>query len=285
MTSPRRGGRGGRPRLTIALLVVTSVVVLTLDFRDVEVVRDARHAVGSALSPLQGAADTVGRPFSTAWNGVTNYGDLEDENERLAQRVEELEGRVAKEPDAVAQLDELLAQVDIDFVGDIPTSEARVVRQPGSAFSHVVVIDKGTSDGIRVDQPVVTGAGLVGRVVDADGGRASVQLVSDPDFRVGVRLLTSRRVGVAEGRGTGQPLVVSTGIEPDEDDAAVPPLELVFTSGSEDGRSPFPSGIPVGQVSSTREANGGLNLDVLVEPLAQVNDLQFVSVLLRTPAS
>lgn len=281
MTSPRRSGRS---RLTIVLLVLTSVTVLTLDFRDVGFVRDARHAVGAALGPVQGAADFVATPFQNAWHGVTGYDDLSAENEALRARVDELEGAVARNADAAVQLEELLDQVDIPWIGDLGTATARVVQQPASSFSHIVGIDKGADAGIRVGMPVVTGAGLVGRVVDVSSDRSSVQLVTDPEFRVGVRLVTSQRFGTASGQGTGRDLRIDTGIEPGEADADLPSRELVNTSGIDD-RSSFPAFIPVGRVTRTREANGGLTLEVFAEPVADLDELSFVNVLLTTPVN
>lgn len=281
MTSPRRSGRS---RLTILLLVLTSVTVLTLDFRDVGVVRDARHAVGAALSPLQGAADFVATPFQNTWNGITDYDDLSAENEALQARVDELEGEIARNADAAVQLEELLDQVDIPWIGDLSTATARVVQQPASSFSHVVGIDKGAEAGIRVGMPVVTGAGLVGRVVDVASDRSSVQLLTDPEFQVGVRLVTSQRFGTASGQGTGRELAIDTGIEPGEGDAHLPEREIVTTSGI-DSRSSFPAFIPVGRVTRTRQANGGLTLEVFAQPIADLDELSFVNVLLTTPVN
>ena len=286
MTGPRRSGRS---RLTIFLLVLTSITVLTLDFRGVGFLGDARRAVGSALSPLQGAADFVASPFQNTWNGVTGYDDLEAENEALRIQVEQLEGEAARNADVAAQYDELVSQVDIPWVGALSTATARVVQQPASSFSHVIGIDKGTGAGIRVGMPVVVGdgdslGGLVGQVVEVGEGQASVQLVTDPDFRVGVRLVTSQRFGTASGQGAGRDLRIDTGIEPGEPDADLPSLEILTTSGIDD-RSSFPASIPVGKVTRTRPANGGLTLEVFAEPLADLDQLSFVSVVLTTPVS
>ena len=278
MTTPRRG----RSRFTILLLVLFSITVLTLDFRDVGIVRDARHAVGSVLSPLQGAAGWVATPFQNTWNGVTRYDDLADENRALQAQVDELEGRIAQNEDVAVQYQQLLEQVDIPWVGSLSTATARVIQQPASAFSHVVVIDKGSSVGIRNGMPVVTGAGLVGQVVDVSADRASVQLITDPEFRVGVRLATSQRFGTAKGQGASRDLRIDTGIEPAEDDADLPDDEIITTSGIDD-RSSFPASIPVGRVTRTAEANGGLTLEVFAEPLADLDELSFVNVLLTTP--
>lgn len=277
MTDPRRG----RPRFTIVVLVLFSITVLTLDFRDVGVVQDARHAAGSALSPLQGAADFVATPFQNTWNGVTNYDDLADENRALQARVDELEGQAAQNEGIAEQYDALLEQVDIPWVNDLSTETARVVQQPASSFSHVVVIDKGSSVGIVKGMPVVTGAGLVGQVVDVSSNRSSVQLITDPEFRVGVRLVTSQRLGTSTGQGAARDLRIDTEIEPGEDDADLPEDEILTTAG--DDRSSFPDLIPVGQVTRTRPTNGGLTLEVFAEPLADLDELSFVNVLLYTP--
>ena len=74
---------GGRSRLTIALLVLSSLTLLTLDFRDAAIVQSARRGAATVFSPLRGAAETVSAPFTTAWRGVADYGDLEDENDEL----------------------------------------------------------------------------------------------------------------------------------------------------------------------------------------------------------
>jgi rod shape-determining protein MreC len=284
MTGPRRGGRS---RLTILLLVLTSVTVLTLDFRGVGFFGDARRAVGSALSPLQGAADFVASPFQDTWNGITRYDEVASENERLRTALAELEGEVSRNADLAVQYDELVNQVDIPWVGSLSTATARVVQRPASSFSHVIGIDKGSRAGIREGMPVVVGSGtslggLVGRVVDVGEHRASVQLLTDPDFRVGVRFVTSQRFGTASGQGAGRALLIDTGIEPGEPDAALPALEIVTTSGI-DERSSFPASIPVGKVTRTREANGGLTLEVFAQPLADLGELSFVSVVLTTP--
>ena len=279
MTSPRRHGRS---RFTIILLVLFSITVLTLDFRDVGFVQDARHAAGSALSPLQGVAEHVATPFQNTWNGITGYDELAAENEVLRARVDELEGAAAQDEDASAQLEELLDQVDIPWVGSLSTATARVIQQPPSAFSHAVVIDKGSSAGIKDGMPVVTGAGLVGRIVDVSSNRSSVQLITDPEFRVGVRLVTSQRLGTAKGQGSSRALRVDTGIEPSEDDADLPDEEILTTSGI-DERSAFPASIPVAEVVRTSEANGGLTLEIFAEPLADLDQLSFVNVLLTTP--
>lgn len=269
---------GGRSRLTIALLVLTSLTLITLDFRDAAVVASARRAAATAFSPLRGAAETVSEPFTNAWHGITGYGDLQDENDELRRRLAELEGRPVVAEDAAQQLAELLAQEDLEWVGAIPTTAARVVSGNPSNFSHTLDINKGSDDGIQAGMPVVNGAGLVGRVVQVTGSRSTVQLITDPDIRVGVRLVPSDVTGTARGQGRGKALVVDSNLEADTDEVPEPGTS-VTTSGLE--VSAFPGSIPIGTVTEVREAGGGLTLEMLVEPMADTGKLAFVTVLLR----
>ena len=272
---------GGRSRLTIALLVLTSLALLTLDFRDAGVVQSARRTAGTIFSPLRGVAETVSDPFSNAWNGVTDYGDVKSENEDLRAQIEDLQGDEVLEDDASAQLKELLEQEDLEWVGSIDTTTARVLSSDPSNFSHTVDISKGTDDGLKVGMPVVNGAGLVGRIVQVTPGRSTVQLITDPEFLVGVRLLGSDlATGTARGLGKGEDLMVDTNLEPDIDDAPKPGTALT-TSGAQ--LSTFPDSIPVGKVRTVREAGGGLTLELVVRPMADTERMQFVKVLLWEP--
>ncbi len=267
--------RTGRSRLTLALLVLTSLAVLTIDFRDTGLVEGARRAAATVFSPFRGVARTVSSPFSNAWNGVTDYGDLESENDELRRRIEEIEGASIANEQAAQELEALKAQLGLPWVGGIQSVVADVIAGPPSNFAHTVEIDKGTDDGVQKGMPVITGLGLAGRVVQATGGSATVQLITDPDFAVGVRNVELGVSGTARGQGEDADLVIDTGLRADEE---VPADTLMATGGS--GSSPFPPSIPVGTVRRTESASGGLTLNLILEPLVDTEKLSYVTVLL-----
>lgn len=271
MAGPQRRPR----RRTIAVLVLLSITVLTLDFRGVGVIDGARELSGTVFEPLRSGADWAATPLQNMWHGVTDYGDVRGENERLRARIEELEGQQVIDEVAATQYPELLELVDIPWVGSINTAAAQVISEPVSNFSYVIDIDKGSDAGIKVGMPVVTGAGLVGRISLVASNRSQVQLITDPEFRVGVRIVATQELGTARGRGIGETLRVETGIYPD--DAPEEGVKLT-TSGLD--RSVFPPSIPIGEVVSIRDAKGGLVLDLFAEPFADLDRLNFVNVLL-----
>jgi rod shape-determining protein MreC len=263
---------GTRSRL--AILLAASITLLTFGVRDVPVIRDAREAVGNVIDPVVGVVQAIVRPFGNAWKGLTDYGSLEDENADLRDRVAELESERVRSADAEERFAELSRAVDLPFAGDLPTVTAQVSSGPRSNFAHSVEIDKGSDDGIAVNMPVASGGGLVGRVSRASGSSATVELLSDPEFRVGVRLAESGELGTARGQGRGESLAVDTGIDPATE---VGEGAGLVTSGVD--RSAFPAGIPVGEVTETREASGGLALELVADPIVDLDDLSYVTVL------
>lgn len=267
--------RATRPRFVLLLLVLTAITLLTLDERGTGsgVIDSVRSGARDAFAPVSRAADHVFEPVGNFFEGMIHYGDLKAENARLREQNEELRGKTLEAQDALRERKALLDQQDLDFVGDIPRVRARVVSTAASNFELTVEIDRGTNAGVAKGMPVVAGAGLVGRVVDTSRTRATVLLLTDSTFSVGVRLSTSGDVGVATGKGSRTPLRVDL-IDPA---TKVEKGEVVVTSGLQ--QSVFPPGIPVGKVLAARTPPGALQQEVTVTPVVDIRRLEFVTVL------
>jgi len=271
--------RGSPSRL--AVLVLAAVTILALGERDVTVVHDIRAGAATILGPFEDAVTRVSRPLRAAWNEVADESGVEalrQENDELRTRVEELEAEAIAGADASRRLDELTQTLDLDSAGSVEQVAAQVTSGPRSNLSHAVEINKGSDAGLAVGMPAVTSAGLVGRLSQVSGGRATVELLTNPEFRVGVRLSDSGELGTARGQGRDEPLVVDSSIEP-----GTPVAEGIGVVTSGVDRSAYPDGLPVARVLSTREGAGGLSLELVVEPLVDVNRLSYVNILLWEP--
>ena len=269
--------RGARPRFTLLLLVLTSVTLLTLDFRGAGALSGLKGVVREVLTPLQSLATAVTRPIGNIGQGVLHYGDLEAENAQLRAQLDEARGDKAQAEDSLRESRALLDLQDLDFAGDIPDVPARVISGTPSNFELSVVIDRGTDHGIAEEMPVVAGAGLVGRVSEVSRNRSVVRLLTDLTFSVGVRFSGTGEVGVATGKGRRDPmrvdLVAAT--------TAVGQEELVVTSGLQ--QSAFPAGVPVGRVVSAKSVAGEDEKRVTIRPLVDLRRLAFVKVLQWSP--
>jgi rod shape-determining protein MreC len=269
--------RNGRSRATLLFLVLTSITVITLDFRGDGggVIGSIRDVAADGLAPVRDAADAVLSPVGNAFSGITGYDDLKDQNAELRDRLAELQGQKTRGAEAEAEVRELLRLDRLDWVGDIPKVAARVVSAPVSNFEQTIELDRGRNAGIDVDMPVVTGDGLVGRVVEVSQKRSRVRLITDPGSSVGIRLSRSGETGVAEGEGPGR--TMSVGFI--EINADVKRRDLVVTSGLEGGSDLYPAAIPVGRVVRAQKVAGELQQRVELRPLADVEHLRFVKVL------
>lgn len=271
--------RSARPRFVLLLLVLTAVTLLTLDERagGFGVVDTVRDGARDAMAPMRDATDSAVRPVSSFLQGIVHYGRLEDTNARLREQLAERDAELASTADARRERQELLDLQQLEFAGDIPAVAARVVLASPSNLDLTVEIDRGRESGVSPGMPVVTGAGLVGRVVDVSRTRATVLLLSNPTSSVGVRMVSTGEVGVASGRGARSPLQVDN-VDPV---AKVGPGEPVVTSGLQ--QSLFPPGIPVGAVKAANAPPEGAQQDVTVEPTVDLRRLSFVKVLQWSP--
>jgi rod shape-determining protein MreC len=268
--------RTGRSRFTLVLLVLTSVTVLTLDFRGSSVIRELRGAATTVFSPFRSATDTVFGPVGDAWNGAFSYDQVRRENDQLRQQLADAQAAAAAGEQATKELEETRKQQGLPVISEIPNVSADVISVPATNFEHTIEISKGSDAGIREGMPVVAG-GLVGRVVQVTPGRSKVTLITDPDFAVAVRLASSGEAAVARGTGDGRPLRVDNlpiKVKVAQD-------EPVLTSGYD--RAIFPKDIPVGTVSKVEPDADQLEQALTIEPAADLGHLSVVQVLLWEP--
>jgi rod shape-determining protein MreC len=264
--------RSGRARYRLALLVLTAVTLLTLDFRGFGPLETAQTSMRDVLAPIRTATDKVVSPIGNTGHGIFDYGNVKDENDRLRAEIEALKGQQLQgqiDSDTLKQLQHELA---IPYIGDTKRVVARLTAGPAGNFERgTIEIDKGSSSGLKLNMAVVTSAGLAGKLVRVDGTRSIVQLITSPDFAVGVRI--ADEVTLARGTGAHNPVRANEGLSRDNK-AKVG--DSVVTSGGTS--SWFPPGMPVGTITSIDSSTG--NPVVTIALAADIENIDFVSVLL-----
>ncbi|MFN6121543.1 MAG: rod shape-determining protein MreC [Actinomycetes bacterium] len=179
----------GRRRV-IAVLVLTSILLVTLDLRGSAVIDRARSVFSLVLEPFDAAARTISRPVINAWRGVTQYDELVRENERLQEQVDSQRGAEIVARAAILEYQELLTLNRLLGSSSYPSATAQVQGASPGNFQYTVEIDKGSVDGIAVGMPVVNGGGLVGKITQVFPNSSVVLLIVDPGFSIGAKVLT-----------------------------------------------------------------------------------------------
>ncbi len=177
----------GRRRVIVALLL-TLILLLTLDLRGNAVLDRVRDGFATAMSPLESATDVVTTPLGRAWKGVSRYDDLERENEALQDELDRLIGTQASYRLAVEEAAELKALLSLQSLAGIPTEVAKVVGASSNNLDQVIEIDKGSLSGFKVGMPVVNQAGLIGKITDVTLSTSKVMLITDSRYVVPVRV-------------------------------------------------------------------------------------------------
>jgi rod shape-determining protein MreC len=270
--------RDTRRRYVLALLVITSLVLISLDSGGSGVIGSLRSGARDVIAPVQNLVDDAFSPVRNWVNDVTDAGKLRSENEALRKQIDTLQGQVNRDKAVGSQAGELEKLLDLPTIEDATGVAARVIGGAAGNFQRTVEIDRGTGSGIDVGMPVVTGAGLVGIVQEASHSRATIRLIDDPGTTgggVGVRTENARVQGIAVARA-GDRLLHLSFIE-DPAHADIKKGELVFTSATKDAA--YPPDIAVAKVVSIDRRNGDLEPDVALEPVVDLDRLVFVKVL------
>lgn len=240
--------RGRRSRYILALLVATAVTLLTLDFRGFGPLAKAQAAAREVLEPVAGAGSSLARPAKNVWHGIADYNDVKAENDVLRAEVDKLRAASVGESNAQEMLESILAQNNVQTPNGGTKVLSRVVAGPVSNFENTIRIDKGSDNGVEAGMPVVTEAGLVGRVSEVTRTRSVVELVDTRGFGVSVRLVGSSVpiTFLARGQGPSKPLILQgdlpVGLELADGDALV-------TSGLD--QSVYPPEVLVGRITGT----------------------------------
>jgi len=273
-----------RRRPALLIVAVLALVLVTLDSRGNGIIDSVRSVAREALQPVQSAVDSAFGPVRDAAQGLTDYGSLKDENARLRKEIAEMRGKLLRERAVGTEVGELEKLLDLPTIEDATGVTARVVSGAPGNFERTVIVNKGTSNGVDIGQPVVAGDGLVGKVTETTSTQATVTLVDNPGFGVGVRLENSNDRGIAEGRAGEREMRLNfltrrlgECTENSSPDTCITRGELVFTSAVEDAA--FPPDIPVAKVREVEKRQGDLEPTVFLDPLASLDDITYVKVL------
>jgi len=231
------------------------------------------------VQPFRSLARVVISPVGNVWESFTNGDELERENAVLRRQLDELLSyRIANEG-AVNDLEALRTQLGLQGLGGQETIVAEVTAGSVSNFDpYILEINKGTQSGIREGMPVISTGGLIGRIENPGLQDSRVRLITDPTVNIGVLAIGTKEIGILTGNGVDQPMRVLDGIP------IAAPVEvgsILVTSGLD--RSPYPEGFAVGSVVEIIPDEVNLEKELLVEPTGEMQNLDFVTVVLYQP--
>jgi rod shape-determining protein MreC len=269
-----------RRRAVLAVLLAVSLVLLTVYFS--EPVSGGLHAVqrgaGEVLSPLEEGASRIFKPVSDLTGWVGDVADAKKQNKQLKAEVQNLHSQLAQLATDKREADQLRAitQVSANLPQGAKTVTARVIAHSPTVWYSTIQIDKGSSDGVRLNQPVIAAGGLAGKVVETTGGTARVALITDSSVGVSAEVMPNGAAGVVEPEIGGKNLILDYLPK----GSHIRRGQVVVTSGFRSGplASLFPRGIPIGRVGTINQDDLAIYQRVKVAPYDDLRRMDFVQV-------
>jgi len=270
-------------RLLVVVLISLSLATITVDYRQGEDGPLAGLGRGALalIAPLQEAVSNVTHPIGDFLTGIVEAPSLQKRVDELQMQLDAARRELAENASLQERYDELVAEMGLKTLFDPPQIHAAVISNSVSNFEHAIVIDTGSEEGIALDDPVISAAGLVGRVISVTPNSSKVQLITDPDSAVAASLGSSRETGTLWGQGNDDlrmdlikptsEVDIGVGIEGTQ----------VKTAGYETSLGPglYPPGILIGVVSRDFQQASLLDRYVTVRPAVDLSSLRVVTVL------
>jgi rod shape-determining protein MreC len=254
--------RAWNQRMTLALLGAAAIALLTIEKTSPEIAEGARGAAADIMAPI---LDLLSRPSASAAqaiDSVRDLGHLREENARLkAENARLLQWqtvarRLDQENQGLRDLMNLVPDPKARFL------TARVVGGSGGAFVRSILVAAGSRDGVRKNQAVITGEGLIGRVSEVGERAARVLLLSDINSHIPVFIERTRERAVLFGDNSSRMQLHY--LPPD---VAAKAGDRIVTSGH---GGTFPPGLPVGVITAVEN---GL---VQVQPFVDWEQAEYV---------
>ncbi len=275
-----RYGGDNRGRLLLIVLIVTSLFLITLDLRGVQVIDGVRTGTQTALTPVQRAGSWVVSPFRNFLSDVTHLGRTRNQIEKLKADNDALRLALLNRKVADAELKQLKNVLDLAGNGGFKVVGAKVISQGAStSFTQTLTIDAGSKSGIYTNMTVISGFGLVGVVKIAYANSAVVQLASDPAFRVGARIAGTQQIGILSGQGTRKGVLQLL-----DNTTEVKVGDAILARGSNNGR-PFVPGVPIGEVTAVDNSAGAVTQTADVKFYTNFSTLGVVAVVVSAPSA
>jgi len=258
--------------LALGAVVIVAVVLLSLPTRATS---RLKLAVGSWFLPLFGLASASQQLPADLADSVLPRRELLKQIDTLRRENQQLRSQSVQSLAIARENDQLRALFNWQKQSPWKLKLANVIMRDPANWWRTVQIDLGTRDGLRENLPVVTAAGLVGRVSSVSLTRSQIVLVGDPSCRVSATVENAARdMGVLIAGGTlDTSLVELTYLA---SSANLKPGQSVITSGL---GGIFPKGIPIGQIVDSRSVEYGLYTDARVKLNANLGSLEQVWVL------
>lgn len=255
-------------RRTIIILLLTSILLITLDLRGNAIFNAARSGFSYAIRPFEIAGEVITTPVARVWSGITEVDDLKAENARLQRLVDESLNIRVSGLNAMIENRDLRAQLNLKSLAQYDRVTGEIIGASPSNFDQRVEIDRGSLDGIRVGMPVVNEAGLVGKITQVNPETSVVMLVTDTLYHVPVKVVAE----VFPTPTTDPPVTVPSGLPVDDVTTTTSTTSTTSTTLPPGDSVPDDSSTVPGTTTTSTTSSTSTTTTTLPEPIEETRE-------------
>ena len=261
----------------VIFLLMSNFVLMAFDAREIGSGQRVIRIWGqTAADFIQSPAATVTSSVSNYFSSISNLRSAQTENDELKSRIQELEVELKGKEDLSAENERLKSLLELKSAGKYKVLTAVVIGRDPSIWFDSSIINRGSLDGVKLNMPVVTNGGLVGRVTAVGPLTSQVDLITHDKSGVGGvvgEISGSNALGVVSGtskRDLVEMRYVSGSIE-------VKTGQMVYTTG-QDGI--YPAGLRIGEIVEVVTGSATTPHRIFIRPSAGLDSMREVAILL-----
>lgn len=263
----------------LIILLLGNFILMAYDARSDNKQRVIRVWTQAAAHFIQSPVTSVGSGVSGFFASVANLRSAQSENDKLKQKVQELEVKVQESQELTEENERLKNLLELKQQKEYEVKTAQIIGRDTSAWFDTAIINLGSLDGVKLNMPIIVNGGLVGRVTAVSPLTAQIDLLTRDKSSLGAivgELGESNALGIVSG--TSEKDLLEMKYVPGY--IEVKKGDFVYSTGQE---GIYPPGLKLGEIVEVSSGSATTPHKIFIKPSAKLNSMQEVAVLLYTP--
>ena len=266
----------------VIFLLMANFVLMAFDAREIGTGQRVIRVWSQTLADfVQSPVTTLTSSISNYFGSIANLRSAQSENDQLKEKVQELQVELKGKEDLSAENERLRKLLGLKETSKLDVLPAQIIGRDPSVWFDSSIVSRGSLDGVKLNRPVVTDGGLVGRVTAVGPLTSQIDLITHDKSGVGGvvgEIAESNALGVISGtskRDVVEMRYVSGSIE-------VKSGQMVYTTG-QDGI--YPAGLRIGEIIEVVSGTATTPHRIFIRPSAGLDSMREVAILLYEPPS
>ena len=268
----QRKKNGAKTLFSIAIVVILIVFFSMVKVPGISKISD------SILSVVFTVSKSVKGILTEGFSYFGSIKELNNENKNLKEEIGDLKYKLLETSALESDNESLRVKLEIkERFNHFKLEYADIILRNYDSWNETFTINKGSEDGLKEKQAVITEDGLVGYIAKTNKKTSVVKTILSPSVAIGVDIASVNKNALAKGdfslKDEGKLKLTYIPI-----DTEISVSEIIYTSGI---GGVYPKGIPVGTILKVVNKKNDIDRYAIVEPLANINETKSVAVILE----